>query len=235
MIGMGPHRLYWKIIWRLKILPIIRVFAWRVGHEIMPTNMKVGFNRPNVNPMCQRCGAAKETLIHAIKDCLSARATMTYGGLDDKLISFDLEHCINWLEADMRVLNKKFMEDLITLLWGKKKITSLFVGFVKINMDAAIQEGRVGLGVISRDNEGFMLGRGCLKETMMNSAWAELMAIEEWVIMAKSLNLKKVNFEFDNTSIVNKLNSNGRDLTFMGQCAKEICTKLKSFEATVIT
>ncbi|MBA0580753.1 hypothetical protein Gorai_022958 [Gossypium raimondii] len=101
-------------------------------------------------------------------------------------------------------------------------------------MDATIQEGRVGLGVIARDNEGFMLGRGCLKETMMNSAWAELMATEE-LIMAKSLNLKKVNFEFDNVSIVNKLNSNGRDLTFMAQCAKEICTKLKSFEATVIT
>ncbi|MBA0676650.1 hypothetical protein Goari_018118 [Gossypium aridum] len=61
------------------------------------------------------------------------------------------------------------------------------------------------------------------------------MATEEWVIMAKSLNLKKVNFEFDNASIVNKLNSNGRDLTFMAQCAKQICTKLKSFEATVIT
>ncbi|MBA0729704.1 hypothetical protein Golax_022839 [Gossypium laxum] len=115
---MGPHCLYWKIIWRLKILPIIRVFACRVGHEIMPTNMKVGFNRPNVNPMCQRCGAAKETLIYAIKECPSTRATLTYGWLDDRLISFDFEHYIDWLEADMRLLDKKAMEDLITLHWN---------------------------------------------------------------------------------------------------------------------
>ncbi|MBA0676649.1 hypothetical protein Goari_018117 [Gossypium aridum] len=53
--------------------------------------------------------------------------------------------------------------------------------------------------------------------------------------IAKILNLKKVNFESDNTSIVTKLNSSGQDITFMGQRAKEICMKLKDFEKAVIT
>ncbi|KAH1120408.1 hypothetical protein J1N35_003568 [Gossypium stocksii] len=67
---------------------------------------------------CLRCGAEKETLLHAIKDCLLAHAILACGGLDDRLISNDFVHCIGWLEAVMILLDKKAMEDFITFLWN---------------------------------------------------------------------------------------------------------------------
>ncbi|MBA0577045.1 hypothetical protein Golob_023851, partial [Gossypium lobatum] len=61
---------------------------------------------------------------------------------------------------------------------------------VKINVDAAIEEGKLGLGVIVKDEDGFVLGGyGYVKDMTFNSEWAEMMAIEEGVSLAKSLNL----------------------------------------------
>ncbi|MBA0637194.1 hypothetical protein Godav_025501, partial [Gossypium davidsonii] len=53
-------------------------------------------------------------------------------------------------------------------------------GVVKINVDTAIEEGKMGLGVIVKDEDGFDLGGyGCIKDMTFNSEWAEMMAIEE--------------------------------------------------------
>ncbi|KAG8488151.1 hypothetical protein CXB51_018738 [Gossypium anomalum] len=113
---------------------------------------------------------------------------------------------------------------------GRKWI-KLSRGVVKINVDIAIDEGKMGLGVIVRDEDDFV----CVKNMTFNSDWVEMMAIEEVVSLAKSLNLKKVKFEFDNANIVNKINSRDQDITFSGQRAEGIYKKLKSFKDAVIT
>nr|KJB67092.1 hypothetical protein B456_010G174300 [Gossypium raimondii] len=93
----------------------------------------------------------------------------------------------------------------------------------------------MGLGVIVRDEDGFVLGGyGCSKDMTFNSEWAE-MAIEEGVSLTKSLNLKKVQFESDNANIVNKINRRDQDITFLGEHAHDIYEKLKSFENAVVT
>ncbi|MBA0716196.1 hypothetical protein Golax_015047, partial [Gossypium laxum] len=199
-MGVGPHRLFWKMIWQLKIIPKIRIFAWRVGHEILPTNSKIASIRPLMNLACQRCGADKETLIHALKDCPTARETLMCGGLDDRLVSNVFDRCIDWLEMALRILDKKAMENFITLIWNSWNNRNNFTFRGKeedantiwnralmlsndfrihnfserpmlpiqptdrkwINVDAAIEEGKMGLGVIVRDEDGFVLGGyGC--------------------------------------------------------------------------
>ncbi|KAK5842377.1 hypothetical protein PVK06_004727 [Gossypium arboreum] len=65
-------------------------------------------------------------------------------------------------------------------------------GVVKINVDAAIEEGKMGLSVIVKDKDGFLLGRyGYVKDMTFNSEWAEIMAIEEDVSLAKKFEFKK--------------------------------------------
>ncbi|KAA3460544.1 reverse transcriptase [Gossypium australe] len=67
-LGYGPHRCFWKNIWKLKMLQKIRVFAWRVGHEILPTKVKIASISSDVNVNCPRCGTEAETVIHALRD-----------------------------------------------------------------------------------------------------------------------------------------------------------------------
>ncbi|MBA0833971.1 hypothetical protein Goarm_006375 [Gossypium armourianum] len=88
-IHFGPHIAYWRIIWKLKRLPKIRVFVWRVGHEILPTINKITSIRHGFQKFCPRCGASDETLIHALKECPNARAILTIRGLGNKLLMKD--------------------------------------------------------------------------------------------------------------------------------------------------
>ncbi|XP_017621177.1 uncharacterized protein LOC108465357 [Gossypium arboreum] len=113
-MGFGPHRFLWKALWKLDTIPKILVFTWRVGHEILPTNVKIASVRRGFGQECPRCGAEYKTLIHALKDCPTSRAILSIGGLDKSIISKDYKCCIDCLE----VLDRRAMADLLTALWN---------------------------------------------------------------------------------------------------------------------
>ncbi|KAG8498965.1 hypothetical protein CXB51_005380 [Gossypium anomalum] len=117
-MGYGPHRYFWKALWKLDTLPKIRVFTWRVGHEILSINEKIASIRPGFNKGCLRCGAEIETLPHALRDCPTSKAVLSIGGWSRSFISKTYDHCIDWLEDLMRVLDKRAMADLMTILWN---------------------------------------------------------------------------------------------------------------------
>ncbi|MBA0823712.1 hypothetical protein Goarm_020424 [Gossypium armourianum] len=55
-------------------------------------------------------------IIHTLKDCPTARAILTHGGLDGRLLDKEYLHCIDWLEDVMCILDRKAFEDLLTTL-----------------------------------------------------------------------------------------------------------------------
>nr|KJB30735.1 hypothetical protein B456_005G157700 [Gossypium raimondii] len=95
--------------------------------------------------------------------------------------------------------------------------------FFKINVDVAVKKRGTGLGIIIRDSNGFVLrDRGMFKDRVVNSEWAELDAMIEGISFARSLNLNKVNFEMDCTSVVNRVRKARADITFFGHRIKEV-------------
>lgn len=66
----------------MHILPKIRLFAWRIGHDILPTNTKIAAVNPRHEKLCPRCKTEEETLIQALKNCPKARAVLMSGGID---------------------------------------------------------------------------------------------------------------------------------------------------------
>ncbi|KAK5771442.1 hypothetical protein PVK06_047646 [Gossypium arboreum] len=117
-MGYGPHRFFWRALWKLDTLPKVCVFTWRVGHEILPTNGKIASIKPGFNKGCPRCGAEVETLLHALRGCPTSRVVLSIGGWSRSFISKTYDHCIDWLEDLMRVLDKRAMADLMTILWN---------------------------------------------------------------------------------------------------------------------
>ncbi|KAH1082202.1 hypothetical protein J1N35_021963 [Gossypium stocksii] len=117
-VGIGPHRLFWNMIWNLKTLPKIQVFAWRMGLELLPTKANISSIRQTISRDCTRCGESVENLVHALKDCPTARVILTFRGLDGRLLNKDCSCCIDWIENAMRLLDKKAMADFITTLWN---------------------------------------------------------------------------------------------------------------------
>ncbi|MBA0760035.1 hypothetical protein Gotri_022825 [Gossypium trilobum] len=172
----------------------------------MPTNSRIASIRPNTNR----------------------------SGLGDRLISGDFENCIDWLEASIGLLDKKapiipFSPACIN--WKKPK-----KGFVKVNVDATVLNGRMGYGVIARDKEGFVMG-GCggSKDVALTSEWAGSVAFEERVQLARSLNLQNVIFESDNASLIKRIKRSDRNISIMVQHVHETCRELKKFASVEVT
>ncbi|MBA0849437.1 hypothetical protein Goshw_016037 [Gossypium schwendimanii] len=72
-----------------------RVFVWRVGYEILPTNVKIASIRNGFNESCPRCGANIETLLHALCECATSREVLTIGGWDLSNNEKPYDKCIN--------------------------------------------------------------------------------------------------------------------------------------------
>ncbi|KAL1151424.1 hypothetical protein V6Z11_A09G041000 [Gossypium hirsutum] len=117
-MGHGPHRIFWKALWKLDTLPKIRVFSWRVEHEILPTNVKIASIRHGFTKGCQRCEAEAGTLLYALRDCPTSRKVLLLGGWSESMFSKNYDHCIDWPEGTMCVLDRKAMADLMVLLWN---------------------------------------------------------------------------------------------------------------------
>ncbi|KAH1038227.1 hypothetical protein J1N35_039970 [Gossypium stocksii] len=115
-MGYGPHRLFWRTIWKLHVLPKIRIFAWRVGHNLLPTNVKMASIFHDFDCTCHRCEIGNVTIIHALRDCPKARAILSFGGLDGRLLDSPFESGIDWLEDATCLLDLKASENLITVL-----------------------------------------------------------------------------------------------------------------------
>ncbi|KAG8491289.1 hypothetical protein CXB51_014550 [Gossypium anomalum] len=220
-VGFGPHRFFWKTIWKLKTLPKICVCAWRLGHDLLPTNAKISSIRQNFRMDCPRCGASVETLIQALKDYPTAHAILTLGGLDGRLLNKDYLYCVDWLEDAMLVL---------PLTPAVQKWEKPPVGSVKINVDATVLNNKTGFKVIIRDCDGFVLGGGSgFKKDLMTTEWMELYAFEEGLNLARSLDIDNVIFETDYASLVNKFKKRKADNTIIGHRTNEIHKTLELF------
>ncbi|KAG8493008.1 hypothetical protein CXB51_012636 [Gossypium anomalum] len=90
----------------------------REGHDILPMYERISRIRKEVNSNCPRCGSDKETLIHAMRDCPNARAVLVHGGLNNKVLEGTYSRCVDWLEDVARMLDRKALSDLITVLWN---------------------------------------------------------------------------------------------------------------------
>ncbi|KAK5802262.1 hypothetical protein PVK06_029847 [Gossypium arboreum] len=104
--GYGPHRFFWRTIWKLKMLPKICIFYWRVGHDILPTYEKISTICQEFKKECPKCNYPIASEILAL------------GGLNNNLLVGDYAQCIDWVKDVMRVLDLKATFDFITTLWN---------------------------------------------------------------------------------------------------------------------
>ncbi|MBA0878136.1 hypothetical protein Goshw_015974 [Gossypium schwendimanii] len=173
----------------------------RVGHDLLPTNVKVASIFHGSSRGCIQCGMEEQSTIHALRDWLKTYVVLSLGGLDGRLLGNDYVRCIDWLEDVTCLLDLKAYENLITILWnvwnsrnnamfqGKEEDTRIVweraislgddfrifdltnaplipktpspqkqnkspSSFFKINVDVAIVDDLVGLGVIAWDYDG---------------------------------------------------------------------------------
>ncbi|MBA0717611.1 hypothetical protein Golax_005412, partial [Gossypium laxum] len=193
-------------------LPKIRVFIWRVGHELLLTNANISSIHQDFRKECPR------------------------------LLVWDYSCYIDWINDIICVLDKKDfrIHNLVNKLvlhvtsicknWEKPPY-----GFVKVNFDATVSSNKIGYGVVVWDSDGFVLGGGGgFKDKVMFAEWRELYTFEESLKIACSLNITKAIFETDYASLVNMVKKHGNDITIMGYHIDEAYKNMESFNSTTV-
>ncbi|MBA0696189.1 hypothetical protein Goari_002765 [Gossypium aridum] len=100
---------------------------------------------------------------------------------------------------------------------------------IKINVDATVFDSVVGIGIIARDHDGFVLGgRAIFLDDKMDIEWAEAEALSESIMWASNNSVTKAVFEIDCASLV-RFKSQWEDISIFGFQLKEIFGLLESF------
>ena len=63
----------WTSLWKLKVVPKVRVFWWRVLRGILPDEATLKHKRIKPLSLCNVCLAKEEDLMHALVSCSHAR------------------------------------------------------------------------------------------------------------------------------------------------------------------
>jgi len=69
----GDRKL-WSNIWNCQIPPKVKIFAWKLGRDILPTKQNKFRRNLEPSPECDLCGQGEETCFHAAMVCPHARA-----------------------------------------------------------------------------------------------------------------------------------------------------------------
>ncbi|KAL5741239.1 hypothetical protein ACOSP7_027971 [Xanthoceras sorbifolium] len=150
---------WWLALWNLNIPPKIKIFIWRVCHNVIPSLCNLCSRKIVVDPCCSRCGDAPESSAHALfwaKRAEFEEFCMILWGV--------------WSERNAVFGSPSQPPRLpCSASWSHPPAGSL-----KLNTDAAVKPGMsvMGSGAVVRDSQG----KGLLlaKELSLIIEWVEL-------------------------------------------------------------
>ena len=70
----ADDRSIWDLIWKIKVPEKVRIFAWRVATNTLPTKENKWKRTLKLDNTCSICGGEVENEFHATVNCTKARA-----------------------------------------------------------------------------------------------------------------------------------------------------------------
>ncbi|KAH9728215.1 putative ribonuclease H protein [Citrus sinensis] len=99
-IGNGDRN-FWRLAWSWKGPESIRVFLWLLLHGRLKTRKELHRRQLVVSTQCDRCGGQVEDILHALRDCVTARRDCSYLLPTHHPPSFFLCSLTDWLQINL--------------------------------------------------------------------------------------------------------------------------------------
>ncbi|CAM8929085.1 unnamed protein product [Rhodiola kirilowii] len=117
--SLSKTQAFWRRIWRLKAQPKVKVFAWRVFHNFLPSADNLARRHCNVKLECQVCGWRRESTIHTLLHCWWAKAFWGASRIDCSFLDLDFSNPGDWLWF---CVSKFSNQELSVILQGARQI-----------------------------------------------------------------------------------------------------------------
>ncbi|KAL4342320.1 hypothetical protein GQ457_08G033220 [Hibiscus cannabinus] len=109
----------WKVIAKLDVLPKVRIFAWRLGRDGLPTGSRI--RTAGLGPgLCPFCHNSVETPLHAFRDCGDATEALSLANFAHALVRSLTMETLPWFEEDASLLSRSALGRFITVLWNRR-------------------------------------------------------------------------------------------------------------------
>ncbi|XVF66077.1 hypothetical protein PTKIN_Ptkin10aG0005200 [Pterospermum kingtungense] len=102
----------------MRVPPKVKVFGWKLSHDILPTYLALTKRRILSDPICPRCSVAEETTTHAIRDCAKARNIWAEAPCKNEWLAIGDSHPLQWLSAVAKKVSKESFEEGLMLCWA---------------------------------------------------------------------------------------------------------------------
>ncbi|XP_074314409.1 uncharacterized protein LOC141649624 [Silene latifolia] len=106
----------WKVIWKVPVLPRIKVFMWQLCHDAIPTKANIARRMGSDDVACPRCHSERESCFHAIRGCGWGDEVWEEVGVDKGVWRGDML-VRDWLEAALRELGEKERVLFLVTCW----------------------------------------------------------------------------------------------------------------------
>ncbi|KAM6576935.1 hypothetical protein CsatB_028772 [Cannabis sativa] len=112
------HSDWWKFFWNLVLPPKIRIFVWKVLHNILPTAAALFKKKVLTSAECSLCALSWESIGHALFGCKHAKVIWK-----TSKFRLDLSKAQNMFNGDYlhslsTILNQQDFELLLCIMWG---------------------------------------------------------------------------------------------------------------------
>ncbi|KAM6589363.1 hypothetical protein CsatA_011968 [Cannabis sativa] len=112
------HSDWWKFFWKLVLPPKIRIFAWKVLQNILPTAAALFKKKVLTSAECSLCASNWKSIGHALFGCKHARVIWKASKFQ-----LDLSKAQNMFNGDYlislsTILNQQDYELLLCIMWG---------------------------------------------------------------------------------------------------------------------
>ncbi|KAM6596102.1 hypothetical protein CsatA_006626 [Cannabis sativa] len=112
------HSDWWKFFWNLVLPPKIRIFVWKVLHNILPTAAALFKKKVLTSAECSLCASSWESIGHALFGCKHAKVIWK-----TSKFRLDLSKAQNMFNGDYlhslsTILNQQDFELLLCIMWG---------------------------------------------------------------------------------------------------------------------
>ncbi|KAM6558713.1 hypothetical protein CsatA_027952 [Cannabis sativa] len=112
------HSTWWKTFWHLSLPSKVKIFAWKVMHNALPTAAALQRRKVLDSTACSMCSSAWESIGHALFNCSHARAVWKHSAFKMDLTKAQQMYNGDYIFYLSTLHSQKEFELIICILWA---------------------------------------------------------------------------------------------------------------------
>ncbi|BFG40546.1 hypothetical protein CerSpe_268200 [Prunus speciosa] len=116
--GDEATKIVWSAIWKANIPPKVKICAWKIAWNIIPTRVNLVRKKVDCVTDCLRCIAGEDSALHIFVVCPYATAVWTASLVGSRVLGVSASNMLGWLKSIFETLLAYSSSLVLMTLWA---------------------------------------------------------------------------------------------------------------------